>query len=117
MSLKWNAIRVEVPIAEDETAFEDLPDDCDGKTGGKPENIPRRSLSDRLCDMWEWCSDEIFAKFECAVESYWGPVTERSFYKDTTFVIWTIDSYARKCFPLVFLILQILYWTSYLYVL
>ena len=36
-------------------------------------------------------------------------------FKDTTFTLWTIDAYARKLFPLVFLILQISYWTSYLY--
>ena len=72
-------------------------------------------LTDRWHQTLNWCSDQVFAKFEGALEKKWGPVTEMTFYKDTTFTLWTIDAYARKLFPFVFLILQISYWTSYLY--
>ena len=61
------------------------------------------------------CLDGVFSKFEIFLESKWGPVEELNLYQNTTEVIWTIDAYARCCFPLVFLILQITYWTSYLY--
>ena len=63
------------------------------------------------------CSDSVFGTFEKWVENRWGPIEERFFYNNTTEVIWSIDSYARKAFPIVFLILQIMYWTSYLYLL
>ena len=118
LNLKWNAIRVDAPIAEDETGFEDIPEEeIQENNSQKTNTLPAKSFSDRLSDFFDWCSDEIFAKFECALENHFGPVSEMSFYKDTTFVIWKIDAYARRIFPLVFLILQVLYWTSYLYVL
>ena len=116
-SLKWNAIKVDVPpIAEEDTdEFEDV-EDIDGKAHEDKHETLNQSVLERMKGACTWLSDEIFAKFETAIEQKWGPVTQMTFYRETTEVIWKIDSCARKMFPLVFLILQILYWTSYLYV-
>ena len=62
------------------------------------------------------CRNATFKIIEDAIEAHWGPLIERNFYINTTEVIWKIDSYARKMFPLLFLILQLIYWTSYLYI-
>ena len=55
-------------------------------------------------------------KIETLIEDKWGPVTDMEIYKNTTEIIWAIDSAARKGFPIVFFILQLFYWTSYLYI-
>ena len=62
------------------------------------------------------CTNAVFKRLETAIEAHWGPLVERNFYNNTTEVIWTIDAYARYLFPFVFLILQLIYWTSYLYI-
>ena len=62
------------------------------------------------------CTTTIFKRLEMAIEAHWGPLTERNFYNNTTEVIWSIDSYARRMFPLCFMILQLIYWSSYLYI-
>ena len=63
------------------------------------------------------CTNFIFRRIELAIEKHWGPLQERNFFNNTTEVIWQIDSYARHMFPLIFLILQFIYWSSYLYIL
>ena len=62
------------------------------------------------------CTNAIFKRIEIAIESHWGPLTERNFYVNTTEVIWSIDEYARRMFPFCFLVLQLIYWSSYLYI-
>ena len=39
------------------------------------------SFTDRWIEFINWCSDQVFAKFEGALEKKWGPVTEMTFYK------------------------------------
>lgn len=55
-------------------------------------------------------------KVEGLVEDKWGPISDMEIYKNTTEIIWSIDSAARKVFPIVFFILQSCYWTAYLYI-
>ena len=64
----------------------------------------------------QMCTNAVFKRLEMAIEAHWGPLTERNFYNNTTEVIWSIDSYARRMFPLYFMILQLIYWSSYLYI-
>ena len=64
----------------------------------------------------QMCTNVVFKRLEMAIEAHWGPLTERNFYNNTTEVIWSIDSYARRMFPLCFMILQLIYWSSYLYI-
>ena len=64
----------------------------------------------------QMCTNAVFKRLEMAIEAHWGPLTERNFYNNTTEVIWSIDSYARRMFPLCFMILQLIYWSSYLYI-
>jgi hypothetical protein len=107
----FNGIQVEVTRAEEEEeAFEDIEDEANG-------GEVRKTLIDHCKQIGFYCSEVLFSKFENAVEAQWGPVEEMNFYVNTTEVIWTIDACARMGFPLVFLILQCFYWTSYLYVL
>ena len=68
-------------------------------------------------DIPQKCTNACFRRIEMAIDAHWGPLTERNFYNNTTEVIWSIDSYARRMFPLLFLILQLIYWSSYLYIL
>lgn len=115
-NVQWNSIKVdEVPIAEEDFEdIEEIPDEEKDKTEGQP--AASSSYMQQFQAHLMTFSDQVFAKFETFIEDKWGPVTEMTFYKETTEVIWSIDAYARKAFPIVFLILQILYWTSYLYV-
>ena len=107
-----NGMQGNVPLAEDEAAFEDIEEENAPETSKQP---PIDVFLNNLKSLCIWCSDSIFGKFEKMIENRWGPIEERYFYNNTTEVIWKIDSHARKAFPIVFLILQITYWTSYLY--
>ncbi len=62
-------------------------------------------------------ADMSFDCFENFAVRHWDPIEEMNFYNNTTEVIWSIDAVARVGFPLVFTILQLLYWTLYLYIL
>ena len=102
----------QAPVAEDE-AFEDMEDSIAEIEESKI--TLRKRFTNCIESTCSNCLDGVFSKFEIFLESKWGPVEELSLYQNTTEVIWTIDAYARCFFPLVFLILQITYWTSYLY--
>lgn len=116
-NVQWNSIKVDdVPIAEEDFEdIEEVPEEEQDPTDEQPK-VNQQSILQQFQAQLMTCSDQVFAKFETFIEDKWGPVTEMTFYKETTEVIWTIDAYARRVFPIVFLILQILYWTSYLYV-
>ena len=105
-----------VPIAEEETGFEDIIDEECNEDNDAEASRSKKTISTYLMAVWFWCSERVFTRFESFVVARWGPVENMAIYKDTTEVIWSIDAYARRIFPLVFLILQIMYWTSYLYV-
>ena len=100
----------QVPMAEDE-AFEDIAESDETK---QPPFCQR--IADSIRDAYVRCIDGAFGKFEGALESTWGPIQEMSMYKDSVEFVWSIDAYARCFFPVVFFILQIIYWTCYLYV-
>ena len=106
--------------APDEDEFDDLDDEEENKKFGESSaQKPSWSANFLLfCGrIPKHYSDLVFKNLELAIEARWGPLTERNFYINTTEVLWTIDEYARKMFPLVFLILQLIYWSSYLYIL
>ena len=93
---------------EEDRDFEDLPDDTDSKMS--------KSFYQTCSDMASDATQKLGDKFESFCESRWGPMSETYVYQNTTEVVWSIDEQSRKCFPLVFLVLQIIYWTSYLYI-
>ena len=106
-----------VPIADAtatvDTATVEAPDgfEDEDEDDEKPEY---QNCLDKYLDQ---CGKYIYDRTEAFVERRWGPITEMEIYLNTTEVIWKIDSYARRFFPLVFFVLQFLYWTSYLYIL
>ena len=109
-----NGVKGDVLLAEDETAFEDIEEDVNPE----PPKRPKMDIFwDNVKILLNQCFDSLFGTVEKWIERRWGPIEERFFYNNTTEVIWSIDSTARKLFPLVFLLLQIMYWTSYLYLL
>ena len=64
------------------------------------------------------CMDELFDIFLKRLFRKYSPVIpQMTIYNDTLSVIYNIDNFARKLFPFVFLCLQIMYWTAYLYLL
>jgi hypothetical protein len=88
--------------AAEEDEFEDLDDEEEeGNAFTKWMNRTSKAFMDKV---------------ETLIEDKWGPVTDMEIYKNTTEIIWKIDSAARKGFPIVFFILQLCYWTSYLYI-
>ena len=95
-----------------ERDFEDVPrgeeDDEEGKSG--------KSYVQTLSEFMSTFGQKLSDKIENFVESRYGPITEMYVYKNTKDVVWTIDDRSRKIFPVVFLFLQIIYWTSYLYI-
>lgn len=100
---------VEEELGE-EGEFEDIDDEEQTEEEKSP---PEPTRIKNLMSRW---SQYIFTKIEEYIEKRWGPVPDMYFYKNTTEVIWGIDAYARKAFPIVFFILQFIYWTSYLYI-
>ena len=62
--------------------------------------------------------DDFFDVFLKRLFRKYSPIIpQMTIYKDTLSVIYNIDNFARKGFPFVFLCLQIMYWTAYLYIL
>lgn len=95
-----DAIELVTPIEDDE--FEDIDEDEEERPG--------------LREYLDGCVKFMCQKVESVLEAKWGPVTEMYFYKNTTDVIYTIDEYSRRIFPITFLLLNLLYWSLYLYV-
>ena len=62
--------------------------------------------------------DDFFDIFLKRLFRRYSPIIPHmTIYKDTLSVIYNIDNFARKGFPLVFLCLQAMYWVAYLYLL
>lgn len=62
--------------------------------------------------------DKMFERFLRRIFRRYSPtIPGMVIYTDTLGVIYSIDSFSRKGFPFVFLCLQVLYWTLYLYLL
>eukprot|EP00095_Tigriopus_kingsejongensis_P006095 snap_masked-scaffold691_size110934-processed-gene-0.1 protein:Tk06095 transcript:snap_masked-scaffold691_size110934-processed-gene-0.1-mRNA-1 annotation:"gamma-aminobutyric acid receptor alpha-like" len=77
----------------------------------RKEEKAKRSIPDLISQAFYRLCDRI----EMKLEAKYGPITESYVYNNTTEVIWKIDEYARMLFPGVFLVLQMIYWISYLY--
>ena len=60
-------------------------------------------------------ADFLFNAFEWFLDRRFGPIEEMNFYKNTTAHLWKIDHASQIGFPVVFALLQTLYWTMYLY--
>ena len=107
----------QVPLADDEAAFEDIEEVDEEEEAKEPQQSQKRpTFMDYLKAFWTWWSETTFIKAERMIEAIWGPIENLAIFNDTTEVIWSIDACARKAFPIVFLILQIMYWSLYLYV-
>ena len=61
---------------------------------------------------WD-CFEAIVSCISCTK----GPVRSMEIYRNTTTVFFKVDLIARIIFPIVFLLLNIAYWTTYIYVL
>ena len=102
--------RLPTLATSDEDEFEDLEEfeqeeEADDNLPQKPSRV--RNIVSYCRSIPQNCTNVIFKELEIAIERHWGPLTERNFYINTTEVIWTIDAYARKMFPLVFFILSL----------
>ena len=104
--------------ADDDRDFEDVPpddiddiDDDDG-AGGKFRNV--------VTTCQNFCSKkrkQLLDKIEVFAENRWGPMEKTYIYENTSDFLYSIDVNSQKIFPLIFLILQMIYWMSYLYIL
>ena len=100
-----------------ERDFEDVPQGEEDDEEGKSGKSFVQTLSEFLSTFGQKLSGQKLSdKIENFVKSRYGPITEMYIYKNTKDVVWTIDDRSRKIFPVVFLFLQIIYWTSYLYI-
>ena len=96
-------------VSTEDDDFEDLED------SEEEEVEVKSSFSyDDLVDYVDKIVDVAFRRF---FRKYSPLIPQWTIYQDTLSVIYAIDDFARKGFPLVFLGLQILYWTLYLYLL
>ena len=96
-------------VSTEDDDFEDLPDDEEVEE--VEENVP-------VCLAIVEYFDMMFERFLRRIFRRYSPSIPRMvIYTDTLGVIYSIDSFSRKGFPFVFLCLQILYWTLYLYLL
>ncbi len=98
----------EVENGEDERDFEDVEDDQD-KSSKNIFQIGR--------DFWSESTQKMTDRMETFAENRWGPMDKLYIYENTTDFLYSIDENSRKVFPVIFLILQLIYWTSYLYIL
>jgi len=102
--------------AENDDEFEDIDDPDETETIGKKSNMCGVWFDncfmtvDRVCHV-------LLDKMDNKVEAKWGPMSDTYVYNNTIEVVWKIDQQARRIFPFIFLVLQLFYWTSYLYIL
>ena len=94
-------------VSTEDDDFEDCDDD-------EEDNEPRPSVITRLV---EWCDEMFDRALKRIFRKYHPMISQMKIYTETVFVIHSIDDFSRKGFPLVFLCLQILYWTLHLYIL
>jgi len=91
-------------VSTEDEDFEDLQE-------AEEEPQPGCPLLSRLA---EQAVDRLFERL---FRKYSPTIPQLEIYSDTLAVIYSIDSWARTLFPLVFALLQTVYWTAYLYVL
>ena len=97
-------------VSTEDDDFEDVEED-EGEEEAVKEVSPKfEFLTNVLNNAFDSVLEKIFRKYSPIIPGM-------TIYKDTLSVIYSIDSFARKLFPLVFLLLQIMYWSAYLYLL
>ena len=96
-------------VSTEDDDFEDICDDVE--VDEEEESLP-------VCLAIVEYFDKMFERFLRRIFRRYSPtIPGMVIYTDTLGVIYSIDSFSRKGFPFVFLCLQILYWTLYLYLL
>ena len=96
-------------VSTEDDDFEDISDDAE--IDEEEESVP-------ACVAIVEYFDKMFDRFLRRIFRRYSPaIPGMVIYTDTLGVIYSIDSFSRKGFPFVFLCLQILYWTLYLYLL
>ena len=96
-------------VSTEDDDFEDICDDVE--VDEEEESLP-------VCLAIVEYFDKMFERFLRRIFRRYSPtIPGMGIYTDTLGVIYSIDSFSRKGFPFVFLCLQILYWTLYLYLL
>jgi hypothetical protein len=101
-----NEIKAAPPIFvigddDDDEDFEDIDEQEEKKTW--------------LARFYDGCVKCVYSNLERAIVSRWGPVAQLHVYRNTEVVIYDIDAYSRKLFPLAFILIQIGYWVCYLF--
>ena len=92
------------PWQDDEDDYEELDEEGEG--------VERRNCILACADR---SADFLFNAFEWFLDRRFGPIEEMNFYKNTTEHLWKVDHASQVAFPVVFALLQTLYWTMYLY--
>ena len=101
-------------VSTEDDDFEDVGDDEDYDEDDT-EHTEGSSLS---CPALISCLDSAFDTVLKRIFRKYSPIIPNLvIYTDTLSVIYSVDAYARKGFPLVFLGFQALYWTLYMYLL
>ena len=96
-------------VSTEDEDFEDLPaEDEEESTESRPSPITT---------IVEWLDGALDTFLARIFRKYHPQIPQWRIYTETIFVIYAIDDFSRKGFPFVFLCLQILYWTLYLYLL
>ena len=96
-------------VSTEDDDFEDISEDVE-----VDEEEERKSVCLTVVEYF----DQMFERFLRRIFRRYSPaIPGMEIYTDTLGVIYSIDSFSRKGFPFVFLCLQILYWTLYLYLL
>jgi len=99
-------------VSTEDQDFEDIEEEEEEEE--KNNAAPMQSKFDYFSNVL----DDFFDIFLKRLFRRYSPIIPHmTIYKDTLSVIYSIDNFARKCFPLVFLCLQAMYWVAYLYLL
>ena len=101
-------------VSTEDDDFEDLEEDEDEDSEDCEDSKGRSSSFQVLVD---WLDTAFDAALRRIFRKYSPMIPNMVIYKDTLSVIYAIDDFSRKGFPFVFLCLQALYWTLYLYLL
>lgn len=96
-------------VSTEDDDFEDISEDLE---------VDEEEVSVPVCLAIVEYFDQMFERLLRRIFRRYSPaIPGMVIYTDTLGVIYSIDSFSRKGFPFVFLCLQILYWTLYLYLL
>ena len=102
-------------VSTEDDDFEDLEEEEEDDDSEDSVDAKRRSSS--FQELVDWLDTAFDVALRRIFRKYSPMIPNMVIYKDTLSVIYAIDDFSRKGFPLVFLCLQALYWTLYLYLL